>query len=139
MTEQEEANVAILRDAYAAWHETKGDANVWLGILADNVAWGSLADGKPGMEFTSPRASKEEVVGYFEGLAKDWCMEFYHINEYVAQGGRVVALGEMSWTHKRTGKKVTMPKVDVWLFENGKATQFMEHFDTHMAISACED
>lgn len=139
MTEQEEANVAILRDAYAAWHETKGDANVWLGILADNVAWGSLADGKPGMEFTRPRASKEEVVGYFEGLAKDWSMEFYHINEYVAQDGRVVALGEMSWTHRRTGKTVTMPKVDVWLFENGKATQFMEHFDTHMAISACEE
>ena len=139
MTEQEEANVAILRDAYAAWHETKGDANVWLGILADNVAWGSLADGKPGMEFTRPRASKEEVVGYFEGLAKDWSMEFYHINEYVAQDGRIVALGEMSWTHRRTGKTVTMPKVDVWLFENGKATQFMEHFDTHMAISACEE
>ena len=139
MTEQEEANVAILRDAYAAWHETKGDANVLLGILADNVAWGSLADGKPGMEFTRPRASKEEVVGYFEGLAKDWSMEFYHINEYVAQDGRVVALGEMSWTHRRTGKTVTMPKVDVWLFENGKATQFMEHFDTYMAISACEE
>ncbi len=138
MTE-EETNVATLRAAYARWFETRGDASVWYDILADEIAWGSLADGRPGMEFTKPRASKQEVVGYFEELAADWRMEFYHINEYVADGGRVVALGEMSWTHRRTGKTVTMPKVDVWMFKNGKATQFMEHYDTHLAIMACEE
>ncbi len=138
MTE-EEANVARLRDAYAAWHDTKGDANVWYDILADEIAWGSLADGRPGLDFTRPRASKKEVVGYFEGLAQDWSMEFYFINEYVAQGGRVVALGEMSWTNRKTGKTITIPKVDVWMFQDGKATQFMEHYDTHIAISACEE
>lgn len=135
---EEEANVALLKEGYAAWHDTSGDARVWYDIFADEIAWGSLADGRPGMEFTRPRASKEEVIDYFEGLAEDWSMEFYHINEYVAQGGRVVALGEMSWTHRRTGKTVTMPKVDVWMFRDGKATQFMEHYDTHQAISACE-
>ena len=136
---QEESNVAILKKAYAAWHKTKGDANVWFDILADNISWGSLADGKPGMDFTKPRASKEEVIGYFEGLISEWSMEFYHINEYVAQDGRVVAIGECSWTNKRTGKSATIPKVDVWLFENGKATQFMEHYDTYTAIMASQD
>ena len=137
MTE-ENANVASLRERYAAWHETKGDAKVWYDLFADEIAWGSLADGKPGMEFTRPRASKAEVVGYFEELAKDWSMEFYYINEFVAQGGRVVALGECSWTHRQTGKTITIPKVDVWLFKDGKAVQFMEHYDTHTAIAACE-
>ena len=91
------------------------------------------------MEFTKPRASKKEVMGYFEGLAKDWSMNSFVINEYVAQDGRVVALGEMSWTHRRTKKTITIPKVDVWLFEDGRATQFMEHFDTYEAIRACEE
>ncbi len=135
---QEDANVAALRDAYVAWQETRGDANVWYGILADEIAWGSLADGRPGMEFTKPRASKHEVVGYFEGLAEDWSMEFYHINEYVAQDGRVVALGECSWTNRKTGKTVTIPKVDVWMFKDGKATQFMEFYDTQTVLEACE-
>jgi hypothetical protein len=135
---QETTNVAILRGAYEAWHGTKGDPSVWLDILADHVAWGSLADGRPGMEFTKPRASKEEVVGYFEELAKDWSMEFYHVNEYVAQGARVVAIGECSWTHKRNGNTVTIPKVDVWLIEDGKVTQFMEHYDTHTVIEASQ-
>ena len=138
MTGEEEANVATLRKAYAAWHDTKGDAEVWYGILADEISFGSLADGKPGMEFTKPCASKAEVVGYFEGLARDWSMEFYHINEYVAQGGRVVALGEISFTNRKTGKKMTIPKVDVWMFQDGKATQFMEHYDTYTALAACE-
>ena len=44
---QEETNVAILREAYAAWHESKGGASIWLEILANEVAWGSLADGRP--------------------------------------------------------------------------------------------
>lgn len=42
-------------------------------ILADEIAWGSVAAGRPGMEFTRPRASKEEVVSYFEELAHDIC------------------------------------------------------------------
>ncbi|MCR9138055.1 MAG: nuclear transport factor 2 family protein [Alphaproteobacteria bacterium] len=138
MTE-EERNVALLKDAYTAWYETRGDAAVWLDILADEIAWGSLADGRPGMEFTRPRATRDEVMGYFEGLARDWSMEFYHVNEFVAQGHRVVALGECSWTYRRTGKTVTLPKVDVWLVENGKATQFMEHFDTHAALRATQE
>ena len=66
-------------------------------------------------------------------------MEFYQVNEFVAQGGRVVALCECSWTNKRTGKLVTLPKVDVWFFENGKVTEFMEYFDTHTAVEAAAD
>lgn len=137
MTE-EQSNVAILQGAYDAWHESKGDANVWLDILADHVAWGSLADGRPGMEFTKPRASKAEVIGYFEELANDWTMQAYIVNEFVAQGGRVVALCECSWIHTRTGKTVTIPKVDVFLLEDGKITQFMEFYDTQTVIAACD-
>ena len=135
----EKRNVEILKAAYSAWHKSKGEANVWLDILADHVDWGSLANGQPGLEFSRPRASKKDVVGYFAELAKDWSMEFYHVNEYVAQGNRVVAIGECSWTHRRTGKTATIPKVDIWLFEEGKVTQFMEYYDTHAAIMAASD
>ncbi len=134
----EEKNVSILKEVYGKWADLRGDAGVWLDILEDRVDWGSLADGKPGMEFTRPRATREEVVGYFEGLLGDWAMEFYIVNEYVAQGERVVALGECSWTHKKTGNTVTIPKVDVWLFKDGKVVQFMEHYDTHTAITAAQ-
>lgn len=136
---KEEDNTAILKHAYTAWHKTRGDSNVWMDILADHISFGSLADGKPGMEFTKPRASKQEVIGYFEGLANDWEMEFYHINEFVAQGDRVVAIGECSWTHRRNGNTISIPKVDIWKIENGKATQFMEYYDTHAVLQAAQE
>ena len=135
---EQDANVAIVRSAYEAWHESKGDANVWIGLLADHVSWGSLADGRPGVEFTKPRASRDEVIGYFEGLAKDWSMNAYHVNEFVVQGARIVALCECSWTHRGTGNTVTIPKVDVLLLEQGKITQFMEFYDTQAVLAACE-
>jgi len=135
MTEEQQ-NVATLKKAYDVWFESRGSSGVWVDILAYEDSWQSLADGKPGMEFTKPRASKAEVLNYLDELTDQWSMEFYHVNEFVAQGGRVVALAECSWTHKKTGKTVTIPKVDVWLFENGKATQFFEHYDTHTVLAA---
>ena len=136
---QANPNVAILQQVYSEWHKTKGDPSVLLDILADEIRWGSAADGKPGMDFAKKRATKDEVGGYFRDLLSEWSMEFYQVNEFVAQGGRVVALCECSWTNKRTGKLVTLPKVDVWFFENGKVTEFMEYFDTHTAVEAAAD
>ena len=133
MTE-DDANVAKLRAAYAAYADTKGQADIWYDILSDQVSWGSLADGRPGMDFTKPCASKEEVVAYFDGLAKDWEMEFYIVNDFVAQNGRVVALAESGWKNRHTGKVVKTPKADVWTFKDGKATEFMEFYDTLAAV-----
>ena len=136
---QEESNIAILKDAYRAWHKTKGDSKVWMDILADEIAFGSAADGRPGLDFTKARASKQEVAKYFKGLKQDWEMEFYHINEFVAQGERVVALAEVSWINRQTGKLLRMPKADVWMLKDGKATQFMEFYDSQKAIEACQE
>ena len=63
-------------------------------------------------------------------------MVFYRVDEYVAQGPRVVALAECSWTNRNTGKTITIPKVDVWKFRNGKAIQFMEYYDTQKLLEA---
>ena len=135
---QEKTNTKILTNAYKKWHSTKGDPEVWYDILADTVSWGSQGDGTEKIEFTHPRSTKEEVVGYFKGLAEDWSMEHYIVEQFVAQGDRVIALCDISWTHRVSGKTATMPKADAWRFENGKAVEFMEYFDTHKAICACE-
>ena len=77
------------------------DPSAVLDILADEIRWGSAADGKPGMDFAKTRASKDEVAGYFRDLVNEWSMEIFHVNEMVAEGGRVVVLCECAWTNKR--------------------------------------
>ena len=61
-------------------------------------------------------------------------MIHYTIDEYVAEGDRVVAIGSTAWKNRATGKVFDTPKVDVWRFENGRAIAFFELYDTAMVL-----
>ena len=40
------SNVAILKDAYERWHDSKaGSVDHWLHLMTDDVKFGSLAEG----------------------------------------------------------------------------------------------
>ena len=41
-----------------------------------------------------------------------------------------------AWRNRATGKVVDSPKVDIWHFENGRITQFLEMFDSHGFVRA---
>lgn len=136
----EARNTEILREVYARWKETKaGSKDHWLSVVADEINFGSLAQGRPdSLAFTRTRRTKAEVALYLEELARDWEMIDYVIDNYVAQGDRVVAIGRMAWRNKQTGRAVDSPKLDVWRFDDtGKAIEFYEYYDTAAAIAAC--
>ena len=137
MTADETANVAVLKNAYQMWHDTKGGSvGHWLDIMTDDVKFRSLAEGTRPMEFTRASKSKDEVKGYFDGLAADWEMIHYRIDNYIAQGDRVVALAHCSFRHKRTGKVLETPKADFHKFRSGKICEFFEFYDTALALAA---
>ncbi|MGG7377290.1 nuclear transport factor 2 family protein, partial [Escherichia coli] len=60
----------------------------------------------------------------------------YTVNDYVAEGESVVAIGSTSWKNKHTGKAFETRKVDVWKFKNGKAVEFYEYYDTAKVAAA---
>ena len=61
-------------------------------------------------------------------------MIYYRVDEYIAQGDRVVALGQVSFKHKKTGKTLATPKADFHKFRDGKISEFFEFYDTAGAI-----
>lgn len=133
---QEETHVSLLREAYQKWHDTKaGSADHWLELMTDDIRFGSLASGAAKMEFTRTSSCKEEVKEYFSQLTNQWEMIHYTIREYIAQGDRVVALGNCSFRHKQTGKILDTPKADLHRFRGGKICDFFEFYDTAQAIS----
>ena len=133
----ENSNVAALKDAYRQWHETRGgSAAHWLALMTDDVKFRSLTDGAKTMEFTRMSNCKDDVKRYFTGLTGDWEMVFYTIDEYIAQGDRVVALGRCSFKHRKTGKILETPKADFHKFRGDKICEFFEFFDTAKAIAA---
>ncbi len=130
-------NVAVLRKAYAGWSNSRGaDTNCWLSIIADDARLNSLADGAPGVRFTRPRSGRSEILDYLKALTTDWEMIFYRVDEYVAQGDCVVAVGSTSWQNKQTKKVFVTPKVDVWRMKDGKVVKFSEFYDTARLIAA---
>ncbi len=133
----ESENVKVLRGAYETWAQSKA-ANIdcWVSIVADDARLKSLADGAPELDFTRPRSGKSEIIDYLTGLTAEWEMLFYRIDEYVAQGDRVVAIGATSWRNKRTGKVVVTPKVDLWRMKGGKVVHFFEFYDTARLFAA---
>jgi uncharacterized protein len=59
----------------------------------------------------------------------------YRVDEYIAQGDRVVALCHCSFKNKRTGKILGTPKADFHKFRDGKICEFFEFYDTAQAIA----
>jgi ketosteroid isomerase-like protein len=130
-------NVALLHDCYTQWHETRGGSvDKWMSIAVDDFDLRSMADGRPGVEFTAPCCSREELGRYLSGLTGGWEMEYYQIDEYVSQGNTVIALGSTAWTNKTTGKRVETQKADVWKFRDGKAVSFLEFYDSCALMEA---
>ncbi|MBX9580610.1 MAG: nuclear transport factor 2 family protein [Gemmataceae bacterium] len=132
-------NVDRLKAAFAAWHHSRGaDHQVWLDLAADGFVLRSVADGRPGMEFSATRTGRGAVLDYFAGLAADWEMLHYSADEFVADGDRVVVIGRCGWRHRRTGKPVESPTVTLWRFRDGRAVEVFEMYDTAKAIAATQ-
>lgn len=135
----ENSNVAALKDAYRQWHETRGGNTAhWLALMTDDVKFRSLADGAKTMEFTCMACGKDDVKRYFAGLSADWEMIHYTVDEYIAQGDRVVVLGRCSFKHKKTGKILETPKADFHKFRGDKICEFFEFFDTAKALDVAK-
>jgi ketosteroid isomerase-like protein len=133
---REETHIELLKEAYKKWNDTKaGSVDHWLALMTDDVEFRSLAGGAERMEFTRTSTCKDEVKRYFAELTSQWEMKHYVIDEYIAQGERVVALGTCSFKNKKTGKILETPKADFHRFRDGKICEFFELYDTAQAIS----
>ena len=131
-------NTALLREAYARWHDSKGGSiDHWMGLIAENISFGSVAGGAvPALPFATYYDSRRALHGYFELLLRDWEMIYCTAQEFVAQGEAVVMRGSTAWRHRKTGKVCATPKIDFWRFRNGKAIEYFEFFDTAGAAQA---
>ena len=109
-----------------------------MAVFHNDIQLTSLAGGEEPVAFTSSRKGKEGFLTYIDGLTRDWEMIYYRVDDYIAEGDRVVAIGSTSWRNKKTRKLVETPKVDIWRMKNGKAVEFSEYYDTAKLIAATQ-
>lgn len=137
---EETRNVALLRDAYRLWHDTKGKSvDHWMDLFADSIAFGSIAQSVQSAPYMTMYEDKNALRGYFDGITLDWEMIEFRPEHFVAQGDRVVMMGRCSWRARKTGKTVWSPKADSFRLSNGKIIEFFEYFDTALMRDAMTD
>jgi hypothetical protein len=73
----EAKNVAILKEAYQKWHETRGGSvDHFIGIVDENISFGSLPRGEAPMQFAAQYDNREVLRGYFNGLLEQRSMNY---------------------------------------------------------------
>jgi hypothetical protein len=130
-------NVELIRDLYERYTMGDGPECVF-DRLADDVLWRSV--GPPNrLPFARSCQGREGVRAYFRALNQDWEMISYKINELIGQRDRVVALADVCFCHRKTGKLVATLKADVFRLRDGKIVEFCEFFDSAAAVEAATD
>ena len=131
MTSQKNPNAALLEKVYARWNETKGGAvDEVLELMDDRIEMRSVLSQDMASDIAGFHRTKQQAADYFAALSRDWEMIYFGADQFIADEDDVVMVGRCAWRHRETGAEVDTPKIDIWHFENGKATRFFEMFDS---------
>ena len=128
-------NASTVRELYEAFG--RGDIPAILAKLDDNVEWeyGAAPHEVPWLQ---PRRGRNGAGEFFQSLA---ALEFHSFIPKAILAGEnvVVALIDLSFTVKKTGKKVVEEdEAHVWRFNDaGKVVRFRHCADTNQHVQAC--
>lgn len=128
----EKDNIALIQDSYAAFG--KGDIQTILGHLTPDVEW--TFEGPAVIPYSGKKVGPSQVLKFFEALATTQDEPKLTIDEYIAQGDKVVTVGRYSAVVKATGKRIDSPVAHVFTFRNGKIARFLNFGDTAQAADA---
>lgn len=130
-------NLAALKQAYRKWNDEKGRrGDMWLDLLDDRVRFRSVGQAQPGLSFARDRNSREEVVGYLQGLTGEWEMVHWTPEQFVCEDDRIAMFGVCAWTNRKSGKIAEVRVAHLWQFKDSKIVALNEIYDTGAAAAA---
>ncbi len=112
----------------------RGDVSVVLSLLDTDVEW-TEAERFPyyGGTWHGPQAVLENLLA---PLSADWDGFSADVQDFIADGDRVVSLGTYSGRFKRTGRSFSARFAHVWTVRGGKLAKFDMHTDTAKVLEA---
>lgn len=122
----EETNIRIVKDGYTNFGS--GNITALLENFANDVDWRTPpVTGSPLPHLCFGR---EEVAKFFAQLEKTEALDSFTPTDFIAQGDRVVVLGETRGKVIPTDRKFETGWVHIFTLRDGKITNFLEYFDT---------
>ena len=132
------SHIETVQEIYAAFG--RGDVPAILDRLADDVRWEHWPDGsgaqRHGVPWLAERTGREEVGGFFAGLAA-LDIHTFAPRSFLAGDGMVAAVIELDATVVATGERFRDVEVHVWSFgADGRVREFRHVVDTAKHVEA---
>ena len=126
-------NLKVVRDVYLAYRDRNFDA--LRNCLAEDVKW--FAIGPPDVIPTAgTRYGRDQVEQYFVTLDDIEGIESFEPKEFILEGDKVVAMGDLERRVDSKGRVLQSPWAHVYTVRNGKITDFRSFYDTAAAVTA---
>jgi ketosteroid isomerase-like protein len=130
MSEQD--NIAVAQQAYNNFKT--GNIQALLALLSDNIEW-QLPEVE-NVSFTGKRTGRAAVGEFFASVAANQDVLQFEPRDFIAQGDRVVSLGDYEWRVKDTGREFASDFAHVFTIRDGKVVAFKEYFDSAVVAAA---
>lgn len=128
----EEKNVQVVKEGYEKFES--GDVEGLLNLFSDDINWKTpKVEGAP---FTGERKGHKAVSEFFTQLDESEEFTKFEPTEFIAQGDRVVVLGNSAASVKSTGRNLELDWVHIFTVKDGKITDFLEFYDNAAAERA---
>jgi len=128
----EKENTALVKQAYELF--TRGDIPNLLKLISPDVDWRTThVDNMP---FSGRYQGLEAVGNFFAKFAGAVDTLKFETHEFIAQGDRVVVLGESLFKTKQHGRELPNRWAHVFTVSGGKITKFHDYGDTAAAEKA---
>lgn len=122
----EKENSALVQQGYKLF--SQGDIPGVLKLMSPDVAW--VLPKVENVPFTGTFNGVEGVGKFFGALSGAIDLLKYEPREFIAQGNKVVVLGESRYRAKSQKEEYDDRWADVLTVENGKITRYEQYGDT---------
>jgi uncharacterized protein len=127
----EEQNLAIVQAGYAAFG--RGDLPGLLALFDDQVSW--VTPGPADLPTAGTRRGHAAVAEFFQALAQLGDIERFEPKQFLAEGQRVVVLGDDTIRIKATGRALESNWVHIFDIRDGKVAAFEERGDVTALVA----
>src|SRR5678816_3460592 len=128
----EQDNTAAAKQAYQNF--MTGNIAGLLDALAEDIKW-ELPEIE-NVPFARTYNGRAGAADFFRQLGENQDPLTFNQREFIAQGDKVVVLGDYVWKVKKNGREFKGDFAHVFTFKDGKAVAFKEFVDTAVISAA---
>ncbi|MEO8595392.1 MAG: nuclear transport factor 2 family protein [Candidatus Solibacter sp.] len=128
----EQANIEVIRSTYAAFKTA--DLPAILSCIAEGAQWHN--QGPETVPYAGLYRGKEEIVRFFQTIAESTTGGEVVVDDYVAQGDRVIAFGRYRATVRSTGAPIDSPIAHDFTLRDGRIVRWEGYSDTALVAAA---